>query len=60
MRRLSQSRIVHSQRLSRYVESGARQDGGLGDEVHDREALLEYLVANHGDDKPAPKVEMSK
>ena len=31
-----------------------------GNKITDRDALLEYLVANYGDDKPAPPPEMSK
>jgi mono/diheme cytochrome c family protein len=54
-------RIVHSQRLSRatWVRELDKM-AGWGTKYTDREALLEYLVANFGDDKPAPKVEMSK
>ena len=32
---------------------------GWGAKVKDRDALLEYLVANYGDDKPAPQPDMS-
>lgn len=54
-------RIVHSQRLSR---TGWNKEldkmAGWGTKISDREALLEYLVANFDDDKPLPKPEMSK
>lgn len=47
-------RIVHSQRLSK-AAWGRELDkmAGWGTMVADREALLEYLTANFGDDKPA-------
>ena len=32
---------------------------GWGTTITDREALLEYLIANYGDDKPAPAPAMS-
>jgi mono/diheme cytochrome c family protein len=46
-------RIVHSQRLSK-AAWGRELDkmAGWGTKVADREALLEYLTANFGDDKP--------
>ena len=46
-------RIVHSQRLSR-AAWGRELDKmvGWGTKVEDRDALLEYLAANFGDDKP--------
>lgn len=46
-------RIVHSQRLSK-AAWGRELDkmAGWGTKVEDREALVEYLVANFGDDKP--------
>ena len=54
-------RIVHSQRLSR---TGWNKEldkmAGWGTKITDRDALLEYLVATFGDDKPLPKPEMSK
>jgi hypothetical protein len=54
-------RIVHSQRLSRAAWNRELDKmAGWGTKYTDREALLEYLVANFGDDKPAPKAEMSK
>src|SRR5262249_60594372 len=51
-------RIVHSQRLSK-AAWGRELDkmAGWGTQIQDRDALLEYLVANFGDDKPAPKPE---
>jgi mono/diheme cytochrome c family protein len=54
-------RIVHSQRLSRatWVRELDKM-AGWGTKYTDRDALLEYLVANFGDDKPVPKPEMSK
>jgi hypothetical protein len=46
-------RLIHSQRLSR---AGWNREldkmAGWGTKYTDREALLEYLVANYGDDKP--------
>jgi mono/diheme cytochrome c family protein len=54
-------RIVHSQRLSRATWNRELDKmAGWGTKYTDREALLEYLVANFSDDKPAPKPEMSK
>lgn len=46
-------RIVHSQRLSR-AAWGRELDKmtGWGTKVEDRDALIEYLAANFGDDKP--------
>ena len=53
-------RIVHSQRLSR---AGWTREldkmAGWGTRYTDRDALLEYLVATFGDDKPLPKPDMS-
>jgi mono/diheme cytochrome c family protein len=48
-------RLIHSQRLSR-ATWGRELDkmAGWGTVIHDRDALLEYLVANYGDDKPIP------
>ena len=54
-------RIVHSQRLSRATWNRELDKmAGWGTKYTDREALLEYLVANFGDDKPAPKPETTK
>jgi hypothetical protein len=54
-------RLIHSQRLSR---AGWTKEldkmAGWGTKYTDRDALLEYLVANYGDDKPLPKPDMSK
>ena len=46
-------RLVHSQRLSR-AAWGKELDkmAGWGTKITDRDALVEYLVANYGDDKP--------
>lgn len=53
-------RIVHSQRLSRAVwDRELTKMVGWGTEIGQREALLEYLVANFGDDKPVPAPERS-
>ena len=54
-------RLIHSQRLTR---AGWNREldkmAGWGTVVGDREALLEYLAANYGDDKAPPKPDMSK
>ena len=53
-------RLVHSQRLSRAAWSKELDKmAGWGAKYTDRDALLEYLVANYGDDKPVTKPEMS-
>ena len=53
-------RIVHSQRLSRAAwDRELTKMAGWGAKYTDRDALLEYLVANYGDDKPMGKPEMS-
>ena len=46
-------RIVHSQRLSK-AAWGRELDkmAGWGTKVEDRDALVEYLATNFGDDKP--------
>jgi hypothetical protein len=53
-------RLVHSQRLSR-AAWGRELDkmAGWGAKYSDRDALLEYLVANYGDDKPVGKPDTS-
>ncbi|HTS24523.1 MAG TPA: hypothetical protein VMH81_01530 [Bryobacteraceae bacterium] len=53
-------RLIHSQRLSK-AAWGKELDkmSGWGTTITDREALLEYLIANYGDDKPAPAPAMS-
>jgi hypothetical protein len=46
-------RLVHSQRLSRAAWSRELDKmAGWGSRPQDRDALLEYLVAEFGDDKP--------
>ncbi len=53
-------RLIHSQRLSRATWTKELDKmAGWGTKVQDRDALLEYLVANYGDDKPLPKAGMS-
>jgi hypothetical protein len=48
-------RLIHSQRLSRATwNKELDKMAGWGTKYTDRHALLEYLVANYGDDKPAP------
>jgi len=53
-------RLIHSQRLSR-AAWGKELDKmtGWGTAIKDRDALLEYLVANYGNDKPAPPPDMT-
>lgn len=47
-------RLIHSQRLSRAAwDKELTKMVGWGDKIDDRDALLEYLAANFGDDKPA-------
>jgi hypothetical protein len=54
-------RLIHSQRLSRAAWNRELDKmTGWGTKITDREALLEYLVANYGDDKPAPAPAMSQ
>lgn len=53
-------RIIRTQRLSRANwERELDKMTGWGSVIKDREALLEYLVAAQGDDKPQPKPEIS-
>jgi len=48
-------RLIHSQRLSRATwNKELDKMAGWGTKISDRDALLEYLVANYGDDKPLP------
>ena len=48
-------RIIHSQRLSRGTwEKELDKMVRWGTTIREREALLDYLVANFGDDKPVP------
>ena len=53
-------RIIHSNRLSR---AGWNKEldkmAGWGAKYNDREAILEYLVANFGDDKPVTPPDMT-
>lgn len=54
-------RLVHSQRLSRATwTKELTKMAAWGAKVADNDALLEYLVANFGDDKPLPKPATSK
>jgi hypothetical protein len=53
-------RIVHSQRLSRAAWTRELDKmAGWGTKYTDRDALLEYLVATYGDDKPMAAPAMS-
>ena len=53
-------RIVHSQRLSRAAWNRELDKmAGWGTKYTDRDAILEYLVATYGDDKPVAPPEMS-
>jgi mono/diheme cytochrome c family protein len=53
-------RLIHSQRLPKATwDKEIGKMAGWGAKVADRQALLEYLSAEYGDDKPAPKPEMS-
>jgi hypothetical protein len=53
-------RIIHSNRLSR---AGWNKEldkmAGWGTKYSDRDAILEYLVANFGDDKPVAPPELT-
>jgi hypothetical protein len=54
-------RLIHSQRLSRATWTKELDKmAGWGTKYSDRDALLEYLVANFGDDKPQPAPATSK
>lgn len=54
-------RIVHSQRLPRATWNRELDKmAGWGTKYSDRDALLEYLVANFGDDKPMAPPQMSE
>ena len=54
-------RLIHSQRLSRAAWSKELDKmTGWGTVIADRDALLEYLVANFGDDKAPTPAAMSK
>jgi hypothetical protein len=53
-------RLIHSQRLSRTTwNKELDKMTGWGTKIQDRDALLEYLVANYGDDKPMAPPAMS-
>jgi hypothetical protein len=53
-------RLIHSNRLSR---AGWNKEldkmAGWGTKYSDRDAILEYLVANFGDDKPVTPPDMT-
>lgn len=53
-------RLIHSQRLARaaWVKELDKM-AGWGAVMKDRDALLEYLVANYGNDKPLPVPDMT-
>lgn len=54
-------RLIHSQRLSRVTwNKELDKMTGWGTVIQDRDALLEYLVANYGDDKPIPAPAISQ
>ncbi len=54
-------RLIHSQRLTRAAWSKELDKmAGWGTVIGDREALLEYLAANYGDDKAPPPPALSK
>ena len=54
-------RLIHSQRLARaaWVKELDKM-AGWGAVMKDRDALLEYLVANYGNDKPLPVPDMTQ
>jgi mono/diheme cytochrome c family protein len=53
-------RLIHSQRLSRAAwNKELDKMEGWGTKMQDRDALMEYLVANFGDDKPVTPPAMS-
>jgi hypothetical protein len=54
-------RIAHVQRLSRAAwDRELTKMAGWGSEIRDRAALLEYLTAEYGDDKPAAPLPRSE
>jgi len=54
-------RLIQSQRLARatWVKELDKM-AGWGSVMKDRDALLEYLVANYGNDKPVPVPDMTR
>ena len=53
-------RLIHSQRLSRAAWTKELDKmAGWGIKYQDRDAILEYLVATYGDDKPLVPAAMS-
>jgi mono/diheme cytochrome c family protein len=53
-------RIIHSNRLSRAAWNRELDKmGGWGTKYSDRDAILEYLVATFGDDKPVTPPDMT-
>jgi mono/diheme cytochrome c family protein len=53
-------RLIHSQRLSRAAWTAElNKMAGWGTTFQDRDALLDYLVATYGDDKPPAPPAMS-
>jgi cytochrome c5 len=53
--------IIHSQRLSKAAWNRELDKmAGWGTKIADRDALLEYLVSNYGDDKAPPPPAMTK
>jgi mono/diheme cytochrome c family protein len=54
-------RLIHSQRLSKATwNKELDKMSGWGTVITDREALLEYLAANYGDDKAPPPPAISQ
>ena len=54
------TRITHSQRLARGAwEKELDKMARWGSVIKDREALLEYLATDFGDDKPVPRPPLS-
>jgi mono/diheme cytochrome c family protein len=53
-------RLIHSQRLARaaWVKELDKM-AGWGTVIKDRDALLEYLAANYGNEKPLPVPDMT-
>lgn len=54
-------RLIHSQRLARPAWTRELDKmAGWGTKYTDRDALLEYLVATYGNDKPLPEPAISE